>query len=370
MNKELKNKTIILTGGGTGGSVAPVLAIAEIIKHSKLEIHNSMFVWIGTNNGPEKNLVRHHGIEFISIHSGKLRRYFSWKNFSDPFKILLGFFQSLYVLTYMKPSLIISAGSFVSVPVVFAGWLLRIPVLVHQLDSRPGLANKLMAPFAKVVTVTLEKSLKDYGDKAVLIGAFIRESFRDIKLSKKFIQEKLGLKSEKPAVLVMGGGTGANAINNLVVENINELSKFCQIIHITGKGKQSELNFKLEENFKEYKSFEFLNTDGLIKVFGVADLVVSRAGMATLIELSQLAKPSIIIPMPDSHQEDNAKILSDANAAIVLNQNNLSTSDFVYNIKKLINDDILKKILSDNISTVIKRGDSVKIEHLINNLIY
>ncbi|MCK5416001.1 undecaprenyldiphospho-muramoylpentapeptide beta-N-acetylglucosaminyltransferase [Candidatus Parcubacteria bacterium] len=362
------NKTILLTGGGTGGSVVPVLAMVEIIKDSKLEIRNSKFFWIGTKFGPEKNMVERENIKFLSISSGKFRRYFSWQNFIDPFKILIGFFQSLIILIKNKPKVVISAGSFVSVPVVVAAWILRIPILIHQLDYRPGLANKLMAPFANVITVTFEKSLQDYSNKAIHIGAFIRDSLVDIKVSKKFAQEKLGLQSKKLTILVLGGGTGSIVINNLVEECLDELSKFCQIIHITGQNKQTNETFQLEEKYKEYKSFEFLNTDGLIKVFKIADLVVSRAGMGILIELSGLKKPSIIIPMPDSHQEDNAKMLSDRNAGIVFNQKTLTNEKFIECIKKLINDDELRKKYGERIGEVIKKGDKEKIVKIIDKL--
>ncbi len=358
--------TILLTGGGTGGSVAPVLAIFDILKDHG---YSNSFLWIGTKTGPEKQMITRVGIDFVPISSGKFRRYFSWQNFIDPFKILIAFFQSLVVIYKSKPKLIISAGSFVSVPVVFAGWLCRIPVLIHQLDSRPGLANKIMAPFAKVVLVTMEKSLNDYGSKAEYIGAFMRNSLNDISVSKKFVQEKLGLRSEKPVVLVMGGGTGSVVINNLIIESLEALSKFCQIIHVAGTGKQTKEIFNLEEKYIEYKSFEFLNTDGLIKVFAIADLVVSRAGMGLLIELSQLKKPSIIIPIPNSHQEDNAQVLQDKKAVIVFNQKKLTKEEFVSCIKNVINDEKLKNTYSENIFKAIKKGDKTELIKIVNKLI-
>ena len=153
-----KIKKIILSGGGTAGSVTPLLAIVDEFRKEKLD--NYEFLWIGTKNGPEKKLVEDAKIKFIKINSGKLRRYFSFRNFSDIFLMIIGFFQSLIVLIKYKPNLMISAGGFVSVPVALASWILRIPILIHQQDARPGLANKIMAFFAKKITVTFEKSLK------------------------------------------------------------------------------------------------------------------------------------------------------------------------------------------------------------------
>lgn len=357
---------ILLSGGGTGGSVSPVLAISDIIRYRHQD--NIEFFWVGTSNGPERVMVGG-SMKYYPISNGKLRRYFSFENFIDPFKIFFGFLQSLIILFRERPKLVISAGSFVSVPLVFAAFLFRVPIIIYQLDSRPGLANKIMAIFSSIVLVTFEKSLKDYGEKAVHIGAFIRSALTENKVNKKFAQEKLGLRSSKPAVLIMGGGTGSTAINNLLIDSMPELSKVCQVVHITGKGKQTKDVFELEEKYLDYKSFEFLNTDGLIKAFEMADLVVSRSGMGMLIELSQLKKASIIIPMPDSHQEDNAKVLKDAGAAIILNQKDLNSALFVRYIKKLIIDESQRNVYSTKISSVIKKGDEAKLLKIINKFL-
>ena len=169
MDNQIKPYKILLTGGGTGGSVAPLLAIAESLTMQD-------FLWLGTKSGPERKMVEEAGIKFKAISGGKLRRYFSFKNLGDIFKIKLGFFQSLFIMLKWRPNLVMSAGSFISVPVVYAAWLLRVPALIHQQDVKAGLANKLMAPFSKVITVAFEKSLADYGKKAIWIGNPVRQS--------------------------------------------------------------------------------------------------------------------------------------------------------------------------------------------------
>ncbi|MCD4694527.1 undecaprenyldiphospho-muramoylpentapeptide beta-N-acetylglucosaminyltransferase [bacterium] len=338
-----KNKTIFLTGGGSGGPVVPLLSIRKIIlkKH-----HNIDFVWIGTKTGVEREMVEKEGIVFKAISSGRFRRYFSFKNFTDIFKIFFGCLESFFILLRNRPSLVISAGGFVSVGVAWSAWILRIPVLIHQQDIRPGLANKLMAPFARVVTTTFKKSLEDYGRKAIWTGNPIQESVNNVS-KENYFEIKEGL----PIILVVGGGTGAEAINELIENNIGEITKFAQIIHITGKGKRSR------EVYKNYSSFEFLDHDYILEALEKSELVISRAGLGFLTELSYFGKPAILIPIPDSHQEDNAYIFKEKNAAIVLNQKELTSDNFLSGIRNMLEDENLRRELSNNIKKVIKIGN-------------
>jgi UDP-N-acetylglucosamine--N-acetylmuramyl-(pentapeptide) pyrophosphoryl-undecaprenol N-acetylglucosamine transferase len=367
-------KKILLTGGGTGGSVMPLLAIVDELT-SGSDGTRYDFLWLGTKSGPEKEMIEKEDIRFIAIANGKLRRYFSWRNFIDPFLIKIGFWQAFFIMLKWRPDLVISAGSFVGVPVVWAAWVLRVPVLIHQQDVRPGLANKLMAPFARVITVTFEKSLEDYGQKAVWAGNPVRSK----KLSppqrdparagevRSKNYEKFGLKENLPVVLVIGGGTGALAINELVGQSIEELTKFCQIIHITGKDKG--IGYPRGYSIPYYHTFEFLNAEQIAKAYAITDVVVSRCGMGTLTELSYLGKPAILIPIPDSHQEDNAKVFYQLKAAIVLDQNELTPENFVSNIKKLVYDSQLRNKLRNNIKQIIKPGANKEIAKIIKELI-
>lgn len=355
-----KQFKICLSGGGTGGSVAPLLAIYDELKNdNKYE-----FIWVGTKNGIEREMLKNKKIKYFGIYSGKLRRYFSWQNIIDLLKINIGFFESIYLLLKEKPDALISAGSFASVPLVWAGWILRMPIVIHQQDAQAGLANKLMAPFAKIITVTFEKSLKKFGERAVWIGNPIRKELFDVKITKSEAYSKLGLHKEKPVLLVLGGGTGALAINEFIEKNLDELTKFCQIIHITGKEKK----LVNSENIN-YFSFEFLDTFGLIKVFTAADIIISRCGMGVLTELAYLGKPAILIPMPDSHQEKNAEIFAQKNAAIVLNQKKITNEDFTASIKNLFSDKNLQDKLSKNIQKVIKKGANEELAKIIKSII-
>jgi len=349
-------KRILLTGGGTAGSVTPLLAVAEEISADQ----SVELVWLGTKSGPEKRMVEEQGIKFLSIASGKLHRYFDWRNFFQPFKVLAGFFQSFFLMLKWRPDLVMSAGGFVGVPAVWAAWFLRVPALVHQQDVRPGLANKLIAPMARVITVTFEKSLDDYGKKAVWIGNPVRQN---IKEDKSEAIDFFKTKSDLPTILVVGGGTGATAINDLIWQGLDRLIGFCRIIHLTGMGKGGE---KIKH--ENYQAFEFLDIKQMAAALHTADLVISRCGLGILTELSFLGKPAILIPMPNSHQEDNAQVFAQEQAALVLDQKKLDKDSFIKNIKNILADQSLRRNLSANIKKVIKTGANEKMVEIVRGI--
>ncbi len=358
MVKEKKNKKIILSGGGSGGPVTPLLALANSL-WSEEEGQPLEILFIGTKRGPEKEMVaafnnnRKEVLRFVPIISGKLRRYFSWHNFGDLFKIICAFGQAFFLLLREKPDLIVSAGGFVSVPLVWAAALLRQPVLIHQQDVRPGLANKLMAPFARAITVNFEKSLYDYGPRAIWIGNPVAPlQLSGDALSVKEIKDKYSLDITLPLVFITGGGTGAQAINELIFSSVSELTKFCQIIHLTGKGKLPVQEISLAN----YQVFEFLNNEEVLDLMRAADLVISRAGMSALSELSLLNKAALLIPIPKSHQEENAAVFAQARAAIVLKQDELTAAKLITEIRNLLADGQERVRLSNSIGKVIKRG--------------
>ncbi len=355
---ENKVKKVILTGGGTAGSVSPLLAIADDLKKSG----GFDFLFLGTDDGIEKDMVAKDGLPYRVISAGKMRRYFDWRNFLDIFKIKLAFWQSLSILIKERPDIVLSAGSFVAVPVVWAAWVLRIPCLVHQMDVRPGLANKVMAPFARVVTVTFEKSLGDYGKKAVWTGNPSRNTNYDPRIKNSILEDKFKLKKNIPVVFVFGGGTGAEAINKLVEEKIEELCSFCQIIHSTGKGKMTSAK---NEN---YHPFEFLNVEEMTVALELADIVVSRAGLGAFTDLIKTGKAAIVVPMPNSHQEDNAALLSEKDAALVLDQKTLTADYFLTAIKDLLFDEERKEVFRKNIKTVFKEGANEEMSRVVKSL--
>lgn len=344
---------IILTGGGTWGPVSPLIAIFERIKQQDPQAE---FLWLGTKHGMEKKLIASYNISFKSVFSGKLRRYFSLHSFVDPFFILLGIVQSFFIILKYKPDVIVSAGGYVAVPVSLAGWLLRRSIIIHQQDVRPSLTNKILTPFANIITVTFATSLKDFpAKKTRLVGNPVRPDILTGDRAKGY--EIFGLDPQKPTLLIMGGGMGSSTINELVIHSLDRLLQHCQIIHTTGG--------KIDRVAKPgYKSFDFL-TDNLKYAYAIADLVVTRGGMASLTEIATLEKPSIIIPIPNSHQVDNATEFFKFNAAAVIDQRNLNHETFLNAISDLIQDNDELANYKRNVSRVIKPGAAKTIAQMI-----
>lgn len=339
------------------GSVTPLLAVAEELKKRE---SGAEFLWIGTKNGPEKKVIELSGIKFMSVPAGKLRRYFSGWNILAPFSLAAGFFKSFWLILKFKPRMILSAGGFVAVPVIWAGWILRVPSLVHQEDLRPGLANKLTARFAKIITVTFSESLK-YFPRAVVTGNPVRpEIFSG---SRERALQIFNLEKDLPTIFILGGGTGAMSLNKIVVAAARELVKFCQVIHMTGGKIDESLRVNIENIKREtarYHSMEFLGKD-LPDVFAAADLVISRAGMGTLTELALLGKPTVLIPISGSHQEDNAYYFKKQNAVVFWDERNITSENFSAAISELLNNKVELENLGRNIKEIMPADAAQKI---------
>lgn len=336
---------ILFTGGGTIGSVTPLLALAEELNNKFLKLNiEYQFLWLGTKNGPERELIANYQIPFQAIFAGKLRRYFDFRNFIDPLFVFLGFIQSFWILLKFKPSIILSAGSFVSLPVILAGWLLRISSLVHQQDIKPSLTNKLMTPFVSRITVTFEKSLKDFpAKKTIWTGSPARKEI--LEGDRERGMKVFNLEKDLPVVLVLGGGTGALELNKIILKIVEEITKFCQIIHLTGRGKFIVSEFKNAR----YHPYEFL-VKKMKDAYAVADLIICRAGIGTFTELAALKKPAILIPLPYSHQEKNARFFKDHKAVVTFFQNELKSRNLIEKIKEILeNKEGIRDSLKENI---------------------
>jgi len=344
----------ILSGGGTMGSVSPLIAIYEEIKKRD---NAADFLWLATKHGSEDKLISGYGIAIKKIHSGKLRRYFSLQNFIDPIFIIFGYIQSLLILRKYRPDFILTAGGFVAVPVVWAAKVLKIPVLVHQQDVIPGLANKLMAKSARLITVTFKKSLNDFPGKVpILTGNPVRPEILTGNSNDGYAY--FNFQHFVPTVLIIGGGTGASGINKLVAESIKNLVEFCQVIHLTGG--RVKLNFE----HPRYRQFDFM-TDQLKNAYAIADLIVSRAGLQTLSEIAAVGKPAIIIPLPGSHQEANAMEFYRNNAVALLSEKEITAENFAAAIGQLIADPAEQANLKHNIAKLMPPGAATKIVNLI-----
>ena len=279
-------KRIVLTGGGTAGHVTPNIALLPKLKELGYDVH-----YIGSYNGIEKTLIEDCQIPYYGISSGKLRRYFDLKNFSDPFKVLKGFSEAAKLLKNLKPDVVFSKGGFVSVPVVLAAKQQRIPVVIHESDMTPGLANKLSIPAASKVCCNFPETLDHLPKgKAVLSGSPIREEL--LTGSREKALKFTGLTGTKPVLLIIGGSLGSVVVNEAVRGILPKLLKKFEIIHLCGKGKLDQTLTAMNG----YVQYEYIS-DELKDLFALCDIVISRAGANSICEFLALRKPALLVPL-------------------------------------------------------------------------
>ena len=309
-------KKIILTGGGSAGHVTPNLALLPQLLAEGIEVH-----YIGTADGIERTILSERkDVTYHIISSGKLRRYFSWKNFTDPFRVMRGLFQARRVMREVKPAAVFSKGGFVYVPVVIAAHGKHIPVVTHESDYTPGLANKINAKFADKICVTFEDTLAHVGAKGVHTGTPIRPEL--YQGDKERGLAFLGFNDKKPVLLIMGGSLGASVVNDAVRAALPKLLISYDIVHLCGKGKVEE-----RLNQPGYRQFEYVNEE-LPDVLAATDVVVSRAGANAVFEFLALSKPALLIPLPRSASRGdqilNAGYFARKGFAMVLEQESLT----------------------------------------------
>lgn len=279
-------KRIVLTGGGTAGHVTPNIALIPRLRELGYDIQ-----YIGSYDGIEKKLIEEMDIPYHGISSGKLRRYFDLKNFSDPFRVIKGYAEARSILKKLKPDIVFSKGGFVAVPVVLAAKHCHIPVIIHESDMTPGLANKLAIPSATKVCCNFPETLQYLPqDRAVLTGSPIRAELHEG--SRLAALEFCRFTADKPVLMVIGGSLGSANVNSAIRGILPELLKIFQVIHLCGKDK---LDPSLE-NTEGYVQFEYIKKE-LADLFALADIVVSRAGANAICELLELRKPALLIPL-------------------------------------------------------------------------
>ncbi|MCI5849341.1 MAG: undecaprenyldiphospho-muramoylpentapeptide beta-N-acetylglucosaminyltransferase [Lachnoclostridium sp.] len=322
-------KKIILTGGGTAGHVTPNIALIPELKKRGYEIH-----YIGSKTGIEKQLIEEDkSIKYYGISSGKLRRYFDVKNFTDPFRVLKGFQEAKAIIKDIKPDVVFSKGGFVTVPVVIAADKCKVPCIIHESDMTPGLANKICIPHAVKVCTNFPEAANGIGhDKAVVTGTPIRkEMFSGNKIAGL---DFLGFTANKPVLMVVGGSLGAAAINVLIRDALPDLLTKYQVVHLCGKG-------KVDESLKDvegYRQFEYIKKE-MADLMAAADLIVSRAGANAICEILALNKPNLLIPLPAASsrgdQELNAESFERQGFSRVTKEEELTTSRLIEEIDAL-----------------------------------
>ena len=324
-------KKIVLTGGGTLGHVTPHLSLIPHLQKAGYEIH-----YIGTEKGMEAEKIQSvPGVTYHAVKSGKLRRYFSWQNFTDPFRVIAGVFQSAALMGKIKPDVVFSKGGFVAVPVVFGAWMNRIPVVCHESDLTPGLANKLCKPFAKKIATTFPECAEALGAKAEMTGTPLRPELFHGSRAKGL--SLLHFDGSKPILLMMGGSSGAQAVNKALREALPELLPQFDVAHLCGKG---NLDASLEGT-PGYTQIEMLSAE-LPDALACTDLVLSRAGSNALCEFQALCKPMLLIPYPRGASRGdqilNAQSLEKRGLCRVLLQENMTASTLVSALRSTWND--------------------------------
>ena len=280
-------KRIVLTGGGTAGHITPNIALMP-----ELEKRGYRYFYIGSYDGMEKEMIENLGVRYFSVSTGKLRRYFSLRNFTDPARVVKGYLEARKWLKKIRPHVIFSKGGFVSVPVVLAAHHLGIPVVIHESDMSPGLANKISIPFADAVCCNFPETVNDFPEgKAILTGSPIRQEL--FEGSREAGLAFCGFSGDKPVLLIIGGSLGSVAINNAVRNILPQLLPDFHVIHLCGKGNLDESL----DGTPGYVQYEFISKE-LPDLMAAADLVISRAGANAICELLALRKPNILIPLP------------------------------------------------------------------------
>lgn len=360
---------IFLVGGGTGGATAPVLAVAEALAGLK---PGSKFYLVGSN-GVEKKMIEKTNLPlvYLSIPAGKWRRYFSLMNFVDLFKIVFGFIKSLSLIGKYRPDVVFGAGSFVQVPLAFAAYLKKVPVVIHQPDFEVLRSTRLVSPFARAVSVSFggtEKDMPEFSgllktikkSKIHVTGNPVRQEV--LGGSKKRGLKIFGLTEDYPVLLAMGGSQGSARLNEIILQAASDLVKYVQIIHV--KGSKGGKGNKGEFSHQHYHDFEYLGRD-LRDAYAAADIVICRGGISTITELSALGKAAIVVPLPASPQEINAELLARTKSAVVVFEEFLTAELLVSLVRKILWSAAAMNTIKKNIKALMPAGADKRIAKII-----
>lgn len=321
-------KKIVLTGGGTAGHVTPNIALLPALREAGYEVY-----YIGSYNGIEKSLIEAENIPYYGIATGKFRRYFDWKNLSDPFRVLKGIGEARKIIRKIDPDILFSKGGFVAVPVVLAANKCHVPVIIHESDMTPGLANRICLKYARKICCNFPETLSHVPEgTGVVTGTLIRDELKKGSAAKGFAFT--GLDSNKPVILVMGGSQGAVRVNNCVRAALPELLKKYQVVHLCGKG-------HLDESLKDtegYRQYEYIREE-LPDLYAMCSLMISRAGANAICEISTLAIPNLLIPLgSDASRGDqilNARSFEKQGFSMVLEESGLTEKALVDKVNQL-----------------------------------
>ena len=355
----MKDETfrVVLTGGGSGGHIYPLLAVAEAIEGKAAAMNFALeLTYVGPKDAYTPALASH-GIKMKTIMGARLRRYLSIGNIVDIPKFVIGLAQALWKIYVIMPDVIFSKGGTGSFPVVFAGWFYRIPVAIHESDARPGLSNLLSSNFSKKVFITFDAAAK-YFNPAITerTGVPVRKELFANPTTKELAKETLGFSSSNPLMLVLGGSQGAVPINNFIVENLSAITEVTQVLHQTGAANFADVQnlsqaALMEAPFKNrYQPIAYLDEKSTALALSAADVVVSRAGSAYLTEIAAFGIPAILVPhgtdASNGHQRANAYDFAEGGGAVVIESGNLLPGIFISQVKTILGNNDLREKMS------------------------
>lgn len=367
---------IVFTGGGTAGHVFPIIAIIREIKKLGFLPQDLKLFYIGPKDDYSLKLLRDENVKVKTVLAGKIRRYFSFLNIFDIFKMPIGFLQTLWHFFFLAPDLIFSKGGYGSFPVVLAGRMLGVPIFLHESDVVPGLASRIESKWATEIFTSFSGTEYFPNEKIMNIGNPVRQKI--LGGTKEEAKEIFNLIGDKPLVLVVGGSQGSQCINNLILEILPELLKSFEIIHQTGKNNfkavKAESEVVIEDTTLKpyYHVMPFLEEDYLKNALTVSDIVVSRAGSGLIFEIASAGKPAILIPLASSaqsHQLKNSYKLNEIGAAEVIAEENLKPHFFLERLKFLFSrQDILSEMAASSKSFARPKAGYIIANYIIEYL--
>jgi len=349
-------KKIIFTGGGSAGHVTVNIALIPKFVRAGWSID-----YIGSTNGIERQLITPDlNLTYHTISTGKLRRYLDWKNVKDPFHVVKGVFQAYKLIKKQNPDVVFSKGGFVSVPVVIGAWLNKVPVIIHESDLTPGLANKIASRFSTVICTTFPETASAFSNESCeYVGPVLREEIMQGNADRG--REFVGFgKINKPTILIMGGSLGSRKINEAVRESLSEITKQFAVIHLCGKG-----NLDSSIAYPEYRQYEYINEE-LPDILAMCDFVISRAGSNSIFEFLSLKKPMILIPLTKQQSRGdqilNAESFERSGYSMVLHEEHLNPGSLIDHVKRLAQD---KDFYIKNMSNFKQKDALSHLYHLI-----
>jgi len=378
----MKKTKILVTGGGTGGHMYPIISVVAELQTEALNSNRKLRIrYVGSTNKRYRKILKDNGVEVRRILGSKLRRYFSLANFIDVPKFLISLLQAFWSVFLFKPTVVFSKGGPGSVPVVLAANLFKIPIVIHESDSIPSLTGNITARFAKVIAISFksaEKHFEKFPGRIILTGNPIRTSLLKEKTEQKKAKAFVEFDKDEPLILVLGGSQGAAFINNLVLDNLDKMLEITQVFHQTGRDNYEKiaaefavLARQLPENLaNRYKAVDYFDDD-ISLAYSAADIVISRPGAGGIFEIAAFEKPSILIPITESannHQKFNAVEYSETGAAVVFEEKNLLPQVFLRKIKELISDEEKLAQMSAATSEFYKPDAAKKLADILLNI--